>query len=131
LLLLLSGRALPRFRLSCCIAACNVRQHCVLFVEIQDQLRIDCLNGEPDEAQAARSGRASRAQIETQAVCGTAQYAPFQLTIPERRAVVRARVVDRVNRTIDVENHDASTVDEYPLALARFDFAGNTDPYLT
>ena len=52
-----------------------------------------------------------------------------ELAAGQRRAVVGARVVDRVELAGDVEHDDAAPFDEGELALAGFEFIDRTDRY--
>jgi hypothetical protein len=54
-----------------------------------------------------------------------------ELTAGQRRAVVGARVVDRVELAGDVEHDDAAAFDERELALAGLELIDRTDRYLT
>jgi hypothetical protein len=94
------------------------------------QLSVDCLERQSRQAQSTRSRHTAAAHIEAQAVRRAAQDTSVELPARERRAVMGTRVVDRAKRAVDVEQHDASAIDESQLAPARRKFIYGADRYL-
>ena len=57
-------------------------------------------------------------QIEAQPMCRATQQVTVKLTACQRRTVVGAGIVDRVDGAFDIEDDDAATLDENNLAFS-------------
>jgi Flp pilus assembly protein CpaB len=95
------------------------------------QLPIDCPDRKSRQPQPAARRRAPRPQVEAQAVRRAAQYAPLQLATRKRSPVMGARIVNGVDRAIDVEQDNAAAVDKGQPALTRPEFVCDIDHDLT
>jgi hypothetical protein len=99
--------------------------------ETHDQLSVDGPDRESGQAQPACARHAPCAQVEAQTVRRAAQHAPLEMTACERSSVMGTRIVDSMDRAVDVKQNNAAAIDENPFSLASREFIDRSNRYLT